>query len=59
MTACAICAEPIDGPRLTDPDAGRHFHPACAVERLPLDTLDLLLGVLALVLVPTVMLWAA
>ena len=56
---CAICARSIDGAPLADHRTGRVFHPACVVGRAPEDALVRLLGFLALIAVPTVLLWAA
>ena len=44
---------------MTDAETGRAFHPQCVVERLPQDAVIRLLSVLALVAVPTVVVWAA
>jgi hypothetical protein len=57
--SCAICDHSIEGVRLTDTENGRAFHPQCVVERLPQDAIVRVLGVLALVVVPTVVVWAA
>jgi hypothetical protein len=56
--SCAICDLAIDGAPLTDPQTGSGYHPRCAVERLPQDAVVRLLGVLALVVVPSVLVWA-
>jgi hypothetical protein len=56
---CAICAHSIEGAPLTDAGTGRAFHPQCVIDRLPQDAVIRLLGVLALVAVPTVVVWAA
>jgi hypothetical protein len=56
---CAICDRPVADARLTDAQSGRVFHPGCVVGRLPEDALIRMLGVLALIAVPTVLLWAA
>jgi hypothetical protein len=55
---CAICDHSIEGAPLTDAETGRAFHPQCVVDRLPQDAVIRLLGVLALVAVPTVVVWA-
>jgi hypothetical protein len=55
---CAICDRTIQGAPLTDAASGRAFHPKCVVDRLPQDAVIRLLGVLALVAVPTVLVWA-
>jgi hypothetical protein len=56
---CAICDHSIDGAPLTDAETGRAFHPRCVVDRLAQDAVIRLLGVLALVALPTVVVWAA
>ena len=56
---CVACGSPVLGARVVDPDAGGALHPACLVERLPHDALGVLLGALALVVVPVVVVWAA
>jgi hypothetical protein len=56
---CTICDHAIDDAPLTDAETGRAFHPKCVVDRLPQDTVIRLLGVLALIAVPTVVVWAA
>jgi hypothetical protein len=43
---------------LTDEHSGRVFHPACVVRRAPEDALVRLLGFLALIAAPTVLVWA-
>jgi hypothetical protein len=55
---CAICARAIVGPPLTDEPTGRAFHAGCVVRRAPEDALVRLLGFLALLTVPTVLVWA-
>ena len=57
-TTCAICHAPIEGPALTDDEAGGAFHPACAAERAPADLAAVLFALAAAVLVPTALLWA-
>ena len=57
--ACAICDRAIVGAPLTDAEADRIFHPECVVGRAPEDALVRLLGFLALIAVPTVVVWAA
>jgi hypothetical protein len=56
---CAICHHSIDGAPLTDAETGRAFHPKCVVDRVPEDAVIRLLGVVALIAVPTVVVWAA
>jgi hypothetical protein len=55
---CAICARAVEGAPLTDEHSGRVFHPACVVRRAPEDALVRLLGFLALIAAPTVLVWA-
>ena len=59
MPSCAICHRPIEDAPLTDPETGAEFHPRCVVERVPQDAVVRLLGVVALVVLPTVVIWAA
>ena len=56
---CAICDHAIGDAPLTDAESGRAFHPECVVDRLPGDAVVALLGVVALVAVPAVLVWAA
>jgi len=56
--ACAICARAIVGAPLTDAETGRVFHPECVVGRAPEDAIVRFLGFLALITVPTVLVWA-
>lgn len=58
MPSCAICDRSIEDAPLTDAATGRAFHPRCVVERLPQDAAVRLLGLLALVVVPAVVVWA-
>jgi hypothetical protein len=58
MPSCAICDRSIEHAPLTDAATGRAFHPRCVVERLPQDAAVRLLGLLALVVVPAVVVWA-
>jgi hypothetical protein len=55
---CAICARAVEGAPLTDERTDRVFHPECVVGRAPEDALVRLLGFLALIAAPTVLLWA-
>ncbi len=55
---CAICARGVEGAPLTDERTGRVFHPQCVVGRAPEDALVRLLGFLALIAAPTVLVWA-
>jgi hypothetical protein len=59
MPSCAICDLSIEDAPLTDPETGREFHPRCVVERVPQDAIVRLLGVVALVVAPTAVIWAA
>jgi hypothetical protein len=58
MSACAICDDEIDGPRLVDPETGRGLHAACFAARLPEDLIALAIASAALVLVPMIVVWA-
>ena len=55
---CAICARAVEGAPLTDEPTDRVFHPECVVRRAPEDALVRLLGFLALIAAPTVLVWA-
>ena len=55
---CAICARAVRDASLTDERTGRAFHPECVVGRAPHDALVRLLGFLALIAVPSVLVWA-
>jgi hypothetical protein len=55
---CAICARAVEGAPLTDERTDRAFHPECVVGRAPQDALVRLLGFLALIAAPTVLVWA-
>jgi hypothetical protein len=57
-TVCAICARAVEGAPLTDDRSGRVFHPECVVRRAPEDAHVRLLGFLALIAAPTVLVWA-
>jgi hypothetical protein len=59
MRTCTICDLAIEGARLTDSETGLEFHPACVAERVPQDAVIALVAALALVLVPTILVWAA
>jgi hypothetical protein len=58
MRICAICDLPIEGHHLTESETYREFHPACAANRIPQDAIMMLIGALALVLAPTITVWA-
>lgn len=58
MDTCSICKLQIDGPRLTDSATGLGFHPACIARRMPQDAVVGLVAALALVLAPTILVWA-
>jgi hypothetical protein len=55
---CAICDRAVEGAPLTDEPTGRDFHPECVVGRAPEDALMRLLGFLALIAVPSALVWA-
>jgi hypothetical protein len=57
--ACAICDGPITEHALRDDDSGREYHAACAVGRLPEDAITGAMRLLALVVVPTILVWAS
>jgi hypothetical protein len=52
---CAICARVVEGAPLTDERTDSIFHPECVVGRAPEDALVRLLGFLALIAAPTVL----
>ena len=56
--SCAICDRPIEGPRLIDPEAGRDLHPGCFAKRVPEDAIVAVMLALALMLAPTIVVWA-
>jgi hypothetical protein len=56
---CAICTGAIVAAPLIDERTDRVFHPECVVGQAPQDALARMLGVLALIAVPTVLVWAA
>ena len=57
-TNCAICGRPIERDRLTELATCAELHFACVGDQLPQDALVALLGALALVLAPAILLWA-
>jgi hypothetical protein len=58
LSACGVCHRPIPGPSISDPETGVELHPACLAQRLPEDALFTVLGFLALLLAPAVVVWA-
>ena len=56
---CAICARVVEGAPLIDERTESVFHPECVVAQAPEDALIRLLGFLALIAAPTILLWAA
>jgi hypothetical protein len=48
----------VEGAPLTDERTGGAFHPECVIRRAPEDALVRLLGFLALIAAPTVLVWA-
>jgi hypothetical protein len=48
----------VEGAPLTDERTDSIFHPECVVRRAPEDALVRLLGFLALIAAPTVLVWA-
>ena len=54
----AHCARAVEGAPLIDERTGRGFNPQCVVGRAPQDALVRLLGFLALIAAPTVLVWA-
>jgi hypothetical protein len=55
MDLCTICREELEQPGVGDPA----IHPACLAEQLPQDAVVALGSLLALVLAPTIIIWAA
>jgi hypothetical protein len=58
LVLCPICEGPVTGPAFTDAQTGSTFHPACVVARLPHDAIVALIAAAALVLAPTIVVWA-
>jgi hypothetical protein len=58
MSTCAICDGRMDGPGLVDRATGSVLHPACVAARLPEDLIALAIASAALVLIPTIVIWA-
>ena len=58
MDTCSVCAGLIEGPRLADPRLGSSVHPACFARRVPEDALVALAAAVAIVLAPTILVWA-
>jgi hypothetical protein len=58
MTVCGICARGIEGAPITDPATQADFHPACVAGRVPADAVVMLLAAAAVVLAPTIVVWA-
>jgi len=58
MDLCAHCGQPIDGARVGDPRPAAGWHPACAAARLPGDALVAALGLVLMLVAPTVVVWA-
>jgi hypothetical protein len=58
MSNCAICDGRMEAPGLVDSETGSGFHPACVAARLPEDLIALAIASVALVLVPTIVVWA-
>jgi hypothetical protein len=48
----------IDGPSVSHPENGAAVHAACLAGRLPQDAIVALIAALALVLAPTIVVWA-
>jgi hypothetical protein len=48
----------MDGPGLVDRETGGVLHPACVAARLPGDLIALAIASAALVLIPTIVIWA-
>ncbi len=53
MDSCGLCARPLDGAGLSG------AHPECVAERLPGDVAVALVAMLAVVLAPALVVWAA
>jgi hypothetical protein len=58
VSTCAICDGHMEAPGLVDRETGSGFHPACVAARLPEDLIALAIASTALVLVPTIVVWA-
>jgi hypothetical protein len=55
---CGVCGRLIDGPSLSDTETGAGVHAACLAQRVPQDAIVALIAALALVLAPTIVVWA-
>jgi hypothetical protein len=53
MDSCGLCTRPLDGAALSG------VHPECVAERLPGDVAVALMAMLAVVLAPALVVWAA
>jgi hypothetical protein len=58
MSNCAICDGRMEAPGLVDSETGSVLHPGCFAARLPEDLVALAIASVALVLVPTIVVWA-
>jgi|1186.fasta_scaffold247195_1 hypothetical protein len=58
MDDCTHCHAPLDGPRLTDRETGRAFHPECAAALVRDDLAAALLAFAVALLVPMAVVWA-
>jgi len=58
MDTCSVCARLIEGARLSDPELGSSVHPACFAGRVAEDALVALVAAVAIVLAPTILVWA-
>jgi hypothetical protein len=58
MSTCAICDARMEAGGVGDSETGSGFHPACVAARLPEDLIALAIASVALVLVPTIVVWA-
>ena len=57
MDTCSICLDPISGPQVGD--GGDAVHASCLADRLPQDAVVAVGGLLALLLAPAILIWAA
>jgi hypothetical protein len=58
LGGCSLCDQLIDGPCVDDPESCAGVHAACLAGRLPQDAIVALIAALALVLAPTIVVWA-
>ena len=58
MPICTICRDASGDAGLIDSRTGDAYHAACAVERVPLDLVIIIVAFAALAVLPAVLVWA-